>query len=222
MNAIVDNFNTIAALLPEKAWDKDTFWVIRIIGRKKDNPELSKNSKFYKAYTVQSRSELLDLRDKIVECALQNGARAYFNPNARSWRKVALATLKRTVEYIASEDYSSVVFAADRCLDEGAAPGYTKIWVIDLDEQKQEEVTKSILKRMSVPVITEVPTLHGKHLLTHPFNPNDMWNLWHYDVERPEIKKNNPTLLYFNSIWDDDQDKVLIENYGPNYENLNL
>ena len=30
------------------------------------NPDLPKNSKCYKAYTVQSRSELLDLRDKIV------------------------------------------------------------------------------------------------------------------------------------------------------------
>ena len=107
-------------------------------------------------------------------------------------------------EYIASEDYKSVTVAADRCLDEGAAPGYTKIWVIDLDEQKQEDVTKSILKRMSVPIIAEVPTLHGKHLLTHPFNPNDMWDLWHYDVERPEIKKNNPTLLYYNRLWDDE------------------
>jgi len=112
--------------------------------------------------------------------------------------------------------------AADRCLDEGAAKDHKKIWVIDLDEQKQEEVTKSILKRMSVPVIAEVPTLHGKHLLTHPFNPNDMWDLWHYDVERPEIKKNNPSLLYFNRIWDDDQDGFLIENYETNYENLNL
>ena len=206
MSAIVDNFNIIAALLPEKA-DKDTFWVIRIIGRKKDNPDLPKNSNCYKAYTVQSRSELLDLYGKIIECAVKNRARAYFNPNARSWRKVALATLKRTAEYIASEDYSSVMFAADRCLDEGAAKDHKKIWVIDLDEQKQEEVTKSILKRMLVPVIAEVPTLHGKHLLTHPFNPNDMWNLWHYDVERPEIKKNNPTLLYYNRIWDDNQDE---------------
>lgn len=209
MSAIVDNFNTIAALLPEKP-DKDTFWVIRIIGRKKDNPDLSKNSKCYKTYTVRSKSELLDLYGKITESAVKNRARAYFNPNARSWRKVALATLKRTAEYIASEDYSSVVFAAERCLDEGAAKDHKKIWAIDLDEQKQEEVTKSILKHMSVPAIAEVPTVHGKHLLTHPFNPNDMWNRWHYDAERPEIKKNNPTLLYYNRIWDDDQDDILI------------
>ena len=205
MKALVDNFDLIASLLPEKA-DEDTFWVIRIIKRKKDNPDLEKNSKYIKSYTVQSGSELIELKGKIIECAAKNGARAYFNPNARSWRKVALATLKRTAEYIASEDYKSVMVAADRCLDEGAAKDHKKIWVIDLDERKQEEVTKSILKRMSVPVIAEVPTLHGKHLLTHPFNPNDMWNPWHYDVERPEIKKNNPTLLYYNRIWDDDQD----------------
>lgn len=205
MKALIDNFNLIASMLPEET-DKDTFWVIRVIGRKKDNPDLSKNSKVYKAYTVQSKSKLMELKGKIITCAVENRARAYFNPNARSWRKVALATLKRTAEYIATEDYKSVMVAADRCLDEGAAPGYTKIWVIDLDEQKQEDVTKSILKRMSVPVIAEILTPHGKHLLTHPFNPNDMWEMWHYDVERPEIKKNNPTLLYYNRIWDDDED----------------
>lgn len=203
MKDLVDNFDLIASLLPEKA-DEDTFWVIRIIRRKKDNPDLEKNSKFIKSYTVQSRDELIELKGKIIECAAKNSARAYFNPNARSWRKVALATLKRMAEYIACGDYKSVQLAADRSLDEGAASGYTKIWVIDLDERKQEDVAKSILKRMSVPVIAEVPTLHGKHLLTHPFNPNDMWGRWCYDVERPEIKKNNPTLLYFNRVWDDD------------------
>ena len=205
MKAVVDNFDLIASLLPEKA-DEDPFWVIRIIGRKKDNPNLPKNSKFYKAYTVQSRDELIELKGKIIECAAKNFARAYFNPNARSWKKVAMATLKRIADYIAGGDYKSVQFAADRSLDEGAAPGRSKIWVIDLDEPKQEEVTKSILKRMSVPVIAEVPTVSGKHLLVHPFNPNDLWELWHYDAERPEIKKNNPTLLYFNRVWDDDDD----------------
>ena len=38
MKALVDNFDLIASLLPEKA-DEDTFWVIRIIKRKKDNPD---------------------------------------------------------------------------------------------------------------------------------------------------------------------------------------
>lgn len=204
MSAIVDNFNTIADLLPEKA-DKDTFWVIRIIGRKKDNPDLSKNSKCYKAYTVQSRSELLDLYGKIIECAVKNRARAYFNPNARSWRKVALSTLKRIADYISCENYSAVQFAADRCLDEGAAKDHKKIWVIDLDKPSQEEVTKSILKHISVPVIAEVQTPHGKHLLTHPFDPNGLWPMWPREVERPEIKKNNPTLLYYNSVWDTEE-----------------
>jgi len=204
MSTIVDNFNIIADLLPEKA-DKDTFWVIRIIERKKDNPDLSKNSKCYKTYTVQSRSELLDLYGKIIDTAVKNRARAYFNPNARSWRKVALATLKRTAEYIASEDYSSVMVAADRCLDEGAAKDHKKIWVIDLDKPSQEEVTKSILKYISVPVIAEVQTPHGKHLLTHPFDPNGLWRVWPREVERPEIKKNNPTLLYYNRIWDGEE-----------------
>lgn len=204
MSAIVDNFNTIAGLLPEKA-DKDTFWVIRIIGRKKDNPDLPKNSKFYKAYTVQSRSELLDLYGKIIECAVKNRARAYFNPNARSWRKVALATLKRTAEYIASEDYSSVMFAADRCLDEGAAKDHKKIWVIDIDDKAQEIVIQHRLEFLKIPVITEIPTVHGKHLLVNPFNPEDLRKVWNEEVEFPEIKKNNPTLLYYNRIWDDEE-----------------
>lgn len=204
MSAIVDNFNTIADLLPEKA-DKDTFWVIRIISRKKDNPDLTKNSKCYKSYTVQSRSELLDLYGKIIECAVKNRARAYFNPNARSWRKVALATLKRTAEYIASEEYSSVMVAADRCLDEGAAKDHKKIWVIDIDDSKQETVTQRRLEYLEIPVIAKIPTVNGVHLLVNPFNPEDLQKVWYEEVEFPEIKKNNPTLLYYNRIWDDEE-----------------
>jgi len=201
--ATVDNFDLIANLLPEKA-DSDIFWVIRIISRKKDNPDLSKNSKFHKAYTVQSREELLDLSEKIIECAAHNRARAYFNPNARSWKKVALATLKKIAEYIASEDYKAVTVAADRCLDEGAAPGYTKIWVIDIDDEEQEIVAKRRLKHIKIPVIAEIPTVHGKHLLVNPFNPEELRKTWNEDVEFPEIKKNNPTLLYYNRLWDDE------------------
>ncbi|MBO7441671.1 MAG: hypothetical protein J6T83_01220 [Paludibacteraceae bacterium] len=204
MRELVDNFKQIKDLLPSEP-APDTFWVIRVISRRKDNPDLCKNSKFVKSYTVQCKDDLDKLRGSIIESCQKYNARGYFDPNARSWRKVALATLKRTAEYIASENYSSVMFAADRCLDQGAAPGYTKIWVIDLDEQKQEDVTKSILKRMSVPVIAEVPTPNGKHLLTHPFNLNDMWYRWHYDAERPEIKKNNHTLLYFNKMLDNEE-----------------
>ena len=205
MKALVDNFDLIASLLPEKA-DEDTFWVIRIIKRKKDNPDLEKNSKFIKSYTVQSGSELIELKGKIIECAAKNGARAYFNPNARSWRKVALATLKRTAEYIASEDYKSVMVAADRCLDEGAAKDHKKIWVIDIDDNEQEVVIQRMLEYLEIPVIAKIPTVNGVHLLVNPFNPEDLQKVWYEEVELPEIKKNNPTLLYYNRIWDDNQD----------------
>lgn len=198
MTAIVDNFNIIAGLLPEKA-DNDTFWVIRIIGRRKDNPDLSKNSKCYKTYTVQSRSELLYLYDEIVENAVNNRARAYFNPNARSWRKVAMATLKKTAEYIASEDYSSVLLAAERCLDRGAPKGYKKIWVIDTDDPQQYTTTKALLDAIEIPVIAEVPTVNGVHLLVKPFNLEDFAAMWYYSEPSPEIKRNGHTLLYYKT-----------------------
>ncbi len=207
MSAIVDNFNIIAGLLPEKA-DKDTFWVIRIIGRKKDNPDLSKNSKCYKAYTVQSRSELLDLYGKIIECAVKNRARAYFNPNARSWRKVALSTLKRIAEYISYENYSAVQFAADRCLDEGAAPENKKKWIIDIDDpDKQYNPVVKALGIVKANIVAEVPTVNGMHIITEPFNHENFWNMWESNkrIERPDIKTNNPTLLYYNRIWDNEE-----------------
>lgn len=204
MSAIVDNFNTIAGLLPEKA-DKDTFWVIRIIGRKKDNPDLSKNSKCYKAYTVQSRSELLDLYGKIIECAVKNRARAYFNPNARSWRKVALSTLKRIADYISCENYSAVQFAADRCLDEGAAPENKKKWIIDIDSPTQYDPTKYALGIVKANIVAEVPTVNGMHIITEPFNHENFWNMWDDEIDRPDIKTNNPTLLYYNRIWDNEE-----------------
>lgn len=205
MNVVVDNFEIIKSLLPDKP-EPDVFWVVRIIGRKKDIPTLHKNSVFYKAYTVQCKNELDELKEKIVEYAVKNKARAYFNPNARSWRRVALSTLKKIATYIDCENYSAVVNAADSSLDEGAATGHTKIWVIDIDESLQEIETKRTLEHIGVGIVAEIPTVSGKHFLVHPFNPEDFWKHWNSnsDVEHPEIKKNNPTLLYFNMVDNDD------------------
>jgi len=207
MKALVDNFDLIASMLPEKA-DKDTFWVIRVIGRKKDNPDLEKNSKCYKAYTVQSKSELMGLKGKIIACAVENRARAYFNPNARSWRKVALSTLKRIADYISCENYSAVQFAADRCLDEGAAPENKKKWIIDIDSPTQYNPTKNVLRIVKANIVAEIPTVNGMHIITEPFNHENFWNMWRsYDgIDSPEIKTNNPTLLYYNRIWEENMD----------------
>ena len=69
MKRVTDNFKLLRELLPETP-DSDTFWSIRIIGRKKDNPSLEKNSKLYKSYTVACAADLDALAPKIAKCSI--------------------------------------------------------------------------------------------------------------------------------------------------------
>lgn len=209
MNTI-DNFDLLADLLPLHSSDPDEFWIVRIIKRKKDDPNLEKNSKSLKLYHVKDREELLAMKDKIVKYAEEHNARAYFNPNPKSWKKVTIQAMKELANIIEQEDYQRSWRVIDKVIDSGCNYGSDKTWVIDLDDFTPKEI-EDIIKLIrhiyrsyntySVldPILEKVPTIHGWHLLTRPFNVDDFKKCDWPEKLCPEIKKNNPTLLYYGT-----------------------
>jgi hypothetical protein len=59
-------------------------------------------------------------------------------------------------------------------------------FLIDIDEEDNEEDIKEQLKKVEVKILFEYPTKNGKHIITKPFNPNEV---------KAEIKKDAMVLL---------------------------
>lgn len=191
---IIDNFEKIKQILQ---WDtEDDFYHVMIMQRPKETGV----QRVIKQYIIK-KGDLDKLRDRIVEYCREYSARAYINPNRKSFQKTTLKTIQELTTCVINNDYNGVqdkFFSA--CGQVGS--NFKKIWVVDIDSKDEalvSEVHESINSLMPNPgedkVVLRVDTKNGVHLLTTPFNIaafNDKYKI--------DVHKNNFTLLYFENL----------------------
>lgn len=210
---IVDNFNLIGAyFLPDQVYNPDAFWSIRIIKRKKENPDLGKNSKLVRSYQVQSIEELQNLKPSIIKHCIDNNARAYIDLNPKSWKQAAYQELKAIADIIAEERFGDLPRVLDKTIDSGAKmklkESWMKNWVIDIDDKDQGFIdsVKYMIDRCfpvdngKASIKCEIPTINGVHLITSPFDCKRFDDTFREALphkEVPEIKKDSPTILFY-------------------------
>jgi hypothetical protein len=76
----------------------------------------------------------------------------------------------------------------------GSAPSRDKLWMIDIDNKKDEtanEVFDYIYAHKGF-TIASIPTLNGRHMICSKFDNR------YFNFEDCEIKRNAFTLLYYN------------------------
>ena len=212
MNKIlVDNFDLIGNFLPKEIFNPDAFWDIRIIKRRKENPDLEKNSVLVKSYQVQTREELNDLKVHILKKCIDNNARAYIDLNAKSYKQLAYQSLKAIADIIAEERYKNTKKVIDKTIGSGSKmklqESWMKKWVVDVDTKDEGQIRfikdiiqSCIFSEHSNPIY-EIPTVNGVHLITSPFDCN-LFSRYFKDshvtsMECPEVKKDQPTLLFY-------------------------
>lgn len=193
----IDNWTNIRKHLDFS--DPDKFYFIELMQRKKDDETFKANNRMVKFYCVTSLEYYDAIEDEVKKLSDTTGARAYILVNRRSYEKCCLNILKDTVQLIQDHNYqhfpkliSSVV---GRYADEP-----NKSWIVDLDgvsDEREKEIKDFIDSiepyEVGSKVKWENPTLHGKHLITKPFNVQKFSQKFP-DVD---IHKDNPTLLYF-------------------------
>jgi hypothetical protein len=178
----INNFEHIKHLIVE---DNDLYYFAQIVQRRKDVPELNKNSYIVKSYYIKSTEHLEKMLNKeiIPICNVLN-ARCYINLSPRSYKRSCLEMLKKTTEYVINETYNAAKQAFDSV---SGSYSIGRIFLFDIDvKQDLTELTS----QLDNPLILE--TKSGYHVITKPF---DVRNLKPVSFEY-EIKKNNPTLLY--------------------------
>lgn len=198
----VNNFDQIRSMLefPEKT----SFYFLQILKRRKDNPDLGKDMKHIADYYIYSLEQFDELKPRIIsQCDMEN-ARAYFRINRRDAKKVAMQVLKRTVDYIMSEDYRAVKNAFASCAGEFHSDPDKK-WIVDVDWKDvqegvdHDEYLNTLMSKVQELVqetgrddtLYTIPTKNGIHVVCRPFNLKKFSDVYSVDVH-----KDNMVILY--------------------------
>lgn len=198
----VNNFNIIRSMLSFP--DENSFYFLQILKRRKDNPDLKKDMIHIADYYIYSIEQFDGLIHGVLDRCDSENARAYFRLNRRDAKKVAMQVLKRTVDYIMSENYRAVKNAFASCGGEFHSDE-NKTWIVDIDNvsidtfnhsEKYQKVRQLVynlqIETGKDPIMNFIPTKGGVHIVTRPFNLNK------FKKEFPDIDvhKENPTILY--------------------------
>jgi hypothetical protein len=199
----VNNFDRIRNMLEFP--DRDSFYFLQVLKRRKDNPDLGKDMKHIADYYIYSLDQFDELKPRIIaQCDVEN-ARAYFRINRRDAKKVAMQVLKRIVDYIMSEDYRAVKNAFASCAGEFHSDPDKK-WIVDVDWKDipegvdQDEYLNILISKVQELVaqtgrdntVIMMPTKNGIHVICRPFNLQKFRDAY----EAIDVHKDNPTILY--------------------------
>jgi hypothetical protein len=196
----VDNFDLIKKHIHSS--DSNEFYMLQIMRRTKDQKGYDGKHKqsIIKTYFISSVEYLDSKRDEIVGLCEMFNARAYINLNKKSYKQVSLKALEILAGKIAHEEYDIRSLFESACGQTGACDGQ-KTWIVDFDSKDLDELDRikniidSIDPKGVSKIIETVPTRHGYHLITRPFNKKAFYEMYNESID---IHDNNPTLVFVN------------------------
>lgn len=197
---MVDNFDLIKKHIHSS--DSNEFYMLQIMRRTKDQKGYDGKHKqsIIKSYFISSVEYLDSKRDEIVGLCEMFNARAYINLNKKSYKQVSLKALEILAGKIAHEEYDIRSLFESACGQTGACDGQ-KTWIVDFDSKDLDELGRikniidSIDPKGVSKIVETVPTRHGYHLITRPFNKKAFYEMYNESID---IHDNNPTLVFVN------------------------
>ena len=197
----VDNFDLIKKHI-NTSEDGNEFYMLQIMRRTKDQKghEGKNKQSIIKSYFVSSPEYLEMKRDEIVKLCERFNARAYINLNKKSYKQVSLKALAILAGKISQEDYNIKTLFESAAGQTGACDGL-KTWIVDFDSKDLDELDRikniidSIDPKGVSKIVETVPTRHGYHLITRPFNKKAFYEMYNESID---IHDNNPTVIFMN------------------------
>ena len=209
---MTDNFNNyrefinICGGLPDnnERGTLDKYYVIELMRRGKDNPDLPAANYHFRNYYIYSWRDLERYEEEIKNVCKLLRLRAYCSVNYKLMSQVALDTLAESARRIAAHDYKKFYAIFESCSGKFADRD-NNMWVIDFDEKLDKHKAiqlRDFINRMpsryEKNLVFTMPTKSGVHFITHPFSLQQ-FNLEYpsvFDERIPDVKKNHLTLLY--------------------------
>lgn len=200
---------TIYSVNSQKSPAKEFYFNVSVIKRHIDGHKSGNSlNRTIKQYFISSVEQFEQYKDEIITMCEVFSARAYFDPQLRSWKDLALEANYELAERLISGDLEKI----HRVIYRAAAKCKRKaLWILDVDEPRDLPLVKEFLTNVydndtlkirgydySRPLlnasdIIEVKTNKGYHLIVPPFDTR--WFVERF--KNVEVKKNNMTLLYY-------------------------
>ena len=199
----IDNYTLIKSLM--NFTSEDDFYFIQILKRKKENPDISSNHnnnrRSIRTYYVRSLDYFDSIIKEIKDLCIATNSRAYIHLTKRSFRKVAFLALENMSKQLRLGTFNNVYKSYNTACGGLENRNGEKYWVLDIDTKEKFIINQylDIIFSINPDVFkTIIPTKNGVHLITQGFNTKeftDKCEIW--SLEKIDIHKNNPTLLYF-------------------------
>ena len=193
---MVDNIKSIRKILK---FDKfGEFYYISIMQRNKDGVKVASshdNCRRIRTFYIFSLEEFDKIIPFIKEICDKINARCYIELNRKNIFQCQLECIKRLVECIEHGTTKSRTIM-DSVV--AGAPSKDKLWMIDADGYKPDNVTNIIeyVNKNKGTHYAIIPTVNGCHIITSRFDPR----FFNESFKDCEIKRNAFTLLYYNDI----------------------
>jgi len=178
--------------------DKDDFYFVQVLKRRKDNPDLSRDMVVITNYYIDSLESYDKIVPQIIKICDAENARAYFRLNKRNYKHLSYHMLKRVVDVVSSGMYRSLKGTFDSVAGEHHNDK-NKTWVVDVDDDKNVnfgEISAELLvlqrEAKREPLIVRIPTKNGYHIITRPFNLQKFREVY----PNVDVHKDNPSILY--------------------------
>lgn len=210
---MTDNFNLYRQLITEvygglpdtnEKGNLDKYFVIELMRRGKDNPDMSAANYHFRNYYIYSWKDLDKYEKEIKDVCTLLKLRAYCSVNYKKMSQVALNTLSESARRIAAHDYKKFYNIFESCSGKYSDKG-NSVWVVDIDKENLDSI--NVIKHYineakpinTEKILFEMPTKSGIHLITKGFDlktfNDNCKNELGYKVD---VKKNHLTLLYEN------------------------
>lgn len=200
---MIDNFKLIEKLI---YFDETSnlFFHCQIIRRTKDSEDTKGKNKHIGTYFIKSVEQLNRLKKEIVLLCEHYKARAYINVATKSFNDMQKLILKKVVDNVVSNTIQNPMKLINSAA--GELKPNTPSWVIDIDDVSiKDNVLKWLDNYYNIDVPphhytrsfylrTEIPTVHGCHLIVIPFNLEEFKKAF----TNVDVHKNSMgTLLYY-------------------------
>lgn len=185
--------------------ENDTYYVIELIRRGKDNPNSSAVNYHFKNYYIRKVEDIDKYKDEIIQLCDMFNLRAYASVNFKSFKQVTLDTMVELSKRIANNNFNKPYNIFESC-SSSYFHHSNKRWIIDIDGDYKIEKIKEILNTVkpynTEKIIDVFQTKSGYHIITKPFDKQEFDMVFNgvfgLESETPDIKTNHLTLIYEN------------------------
>lgn len=206
---MVDNFKLIRDYL--KFESEDDFYFLQILKRKKDGPGpngiqvtgANSKSRVIKTYCISSVEYLDKIESEVKHLCDYFNARAMIILSRRSYKETALLEMAQISSMIMFGQYKNVKSSYNSAC--AKSKSLDKYFLIDIDAEDLEhkEFIKNYIQNEArndnvehgQRILLELPTKHGFHLITTPFDINGLLKVYPKD-KHEFVHKDGPTILY--------------------------